>query len=72
MIRVLKKWKITVTFRDQDSISFNISDDFYTNVLRKIADMDWDKMIMSITIAIVDSESQTGVAHNANDSNIPF
>ena len=50
MTQVLPKWTVTVNFNDGSHIKFAIHDHFLNNVLRRAADIMFDKPIVNFTI----------------------
>ena len=56
MMQVLKKWKVSVFFKEGTSQVFWINDNFMSNVLRKVADMDFSENGLVQPLQIVITE----------------
>jgi len=52
MLIALGKWRVTAQFKDYN-VRFTVSDNYYQNVLRKVADLEWEDTPISITIQFV-------------------
>lgn len=66
MIQVVKKWRIEISFNtgNKGIITLFIHDNFYSNVLRKLADISFEGEVFLITINLVIESEQEGIFHS--------
>jgi len=51
MLQVIPKWKITVYFTEQDALTFYLHDQHFANILKKFAEIDFDRRPLRVEIA---------------------
>jgi hypothetical protein len=59
MMQMIPKWKITMTRSGAPSVVIFISDHYLSNVLRKLAEIEFDVVPQSVTIAPVTCQPAT-------------
>lgn len=68
MISVIPKWKVVYQFAVEDSITLYVNDRFYANVLRQVANIDFEfgTTVVQIIISLVDNQSLTSKVITTN------
>jgi hypothetical protein len=60
MMQMIPKWKITMTRSSAPSLVLFISDQFLSNVLRKLADIEFEAEPTLMSIVLVENPPQQG------------
>ena len=61
MMHVVPKWRVTLARPNAPSLVLFISDQFLSNVLRKLADIEFAQQPSDISIALVDQTTAAGI-----------
>jgi hypothetical protein len=64
MMQVIPKWDVTLERGDGERIEFSVCDHFYSNVLRKVADLDFGRDVTRVEIVphIFQNQAVTSVS----------
>lgn len=65
MMQVIKKWRVILYFEfSEKSITFLIHDDHYSNMLRKLNNIDFDIMPTKIEIKLIEENNKPSTSYN--------